>query len=203
MCSLEGTHPSLQKRWAQEAEALLLLPRGWDLVCAIQESLEWAPWLAPGGSGHVTSFAFTQHRSVGNSLSLKSTFLPQLRCFAQMLQSGQCCERTDPEFLLSLPLPCPGVFCSLSACSDSVLQLCPCCSHRMAHAAPEGCGTPSESGKAATSGRDLLTTNPAGFCQFPDLHYQLPGSNLASTVGKEESKEIASGNGLRKLQNLK
>lgn len=124
--------------------------------------------------------------------------LPQLRFLAQMLQSGHCCKRTDPEFLLSLPLPCPEVFCSIAACSSTALQLCPCCSHRMAHAALEGCGTPSESGKAITSKTDLLTTTLQAFPQFPDLDYKLPGSNLASMVGKEESKKIASGNGLRK-----
>lgn len=37
---------------------------------------------------------------------------------------------------------CPEVFCSIAACSSTALQLCPCCSHRMAHAALEGCGTP-------------------------------------------------------------
>lgn len=201
MCCLKGTHPSHQKRWAEETEAVLQ-PRRWNLFCAIQESLEWALWLAPGKSGCVTSYAFAQHRSVGNSLSLKRAFSPQLRFLAQMLQSGHCCKRTEPEFQLSLPLPCCGVFCSITACSSTALQLCPCCSHRMAHAA-RGCGTPSESGKTTTNKRDLLTTNPSGFSQFPDLNYKLPGSNLVSTVGKEESKEIASGNGLRKLQNLK
>lgn len=51
-----------------------------DLFCAFQESLEWALWLAPGKSGHVTSSAFAQHRSVGNSLSLKNAFPTQISC---------------------------------------------------------------------------------------------------------------------------
>lgn len=79
------------------------------MFCAIQESLEWALWLAPGKSGHVTSSAFAQHSSVGNSLSLKNAFLPQLKFLAQVLQSGCCYKGTDPEFLLcllSLALKC-------------------------------------------------------------------------------------------------
>lgn len=168
MCYLRGTHPSPQKRWADVTE-LCFPPGSWDLFCAIQESLEWALWLAPGKSGHVTRSASAQHRSVGNSLRLRSTFSSQFTFLAQMLQSGHCCKRAAPEFLLCLPLSCPEVFCSIAACSSTVLQLCPYCSHRMAHAAREGRGTPLESGKAITKKRDLLTTNPSGFSQFPDL----------------------------------
>lgn len=80
-----------------------------DLFCAIQESLEWALWLAPGKSGHVTSSAFAQHRSVGDSLSLKNAFPTQLRFLAQMLQSGCCCKRqtlNSCSVCLSLALKC-------------------------------------------------------------------------------------------------
>lgn len=125
---------------------------------------------------------------------------PQLKFLAQVLQSGCCYKRTDPELLLcllSLALKC---FAASLRAGATVLQLCPCCSHRMAHAAPEGCGTPSEPGKATTKKRDLLTSNPPGFSQFPDLDYKLPGSSLVSVVGKEESKETASGNGLRNTE---
>lgn len=43
---LRGTHPSPQKRWGQETEAVVLQPRKWDSASAIQEFLRWALWLA-------------------------------------------------------------------------------------------------------------------------------------------------------------
>lgn len=46
-----------------------------------------------------------------------------------------------------------------------------------------------------------LPLNPSGFSEFPDLNSKLTGRNLESMVGSEESKDIASGNGLMKLQN--
>lgn len=200
MCYLRSTHPSPQKRWADETEPFFHQE---DEICSVPFRNHWNGLCGLHQASQAMSPALPLPRSVGNSLRLKSTFPPPLGFFVQMLQSGHCCQRTEPEFLLCLPLPCPEVFCSIAACSSTVLQLCPCCSHRMAHAACEGCGTPLESGKAITNKRDLLTTNPSGFSQFPDLDYKLPGSNLATMLGKEESKEIASGNGLRKLQNLK
>lgn len=130
VCYPEGTHPSPQKRWGQEAEVVVLQPRKWDWVSAVQGSLRWALWLALGRrSDHITTYAsLPQHRGVGNSLSLKSILFP-LQCLDFL---AKCCdlEVAVRKYSLNSPvcllLTCPEVFCSIAACSNAEMQLCPC-----------------------------------------------------------------------------
>lgn len=83
MCYPDGTHPSPQKTWGQDAEVVLLQKRDWDSTSAIQGSLRWALCLALGRrSDHVIRYAsFAQDRGAGNSLCPKSTSFPSVLRF--------------------------------------------------------------------------------------------------------------------------